>query len=61
MQAINEKTRQKAFAMRQAAGLGDGEEEAEINANMIDFSKPIDDAANQHEEGDVRKELMTFP
>lgn len=47
--------------MRDAAGAANQECEAEINANMIDFSKPIDDEANQHEEGDVKKELMTFP
>ena len=27
----------------------------------MDFSKPIDDAANEAEEGDVKKELMKFP
>ena len=31
--------------MRDAAGAC--EEQPEINANMIDFSKPIDDEANQ--------------
>ena len=27
----------------------------------MDFRKPIDDDTNQAEEGDVKKELMTFP
>ena len=35
--AINEKTRQAAYAQREA------EADAEITANLIDFSKPIDD------------------
>ena len=47
--------------MRDAANACNGEEQPEINANMIDFSKPIDDEANIAEEGDVKKELMTFP
>lgn len=37
------------------------DEDAEITANRIDFSKPIDDEANQAEEGDVKKEVMRFP
>jgi len=37
------------------------DEDAEITANRIDFTKPIDDEANQAEEGDVKKEVMRFP
>lgn len=60
IQAINEKTKQQAFAQRDggAESIGEG---AEITAANMDFSKPIDDDANTGQEGDVKKELMVFP
>ena len=48
----------EAYATRNA------EEESndpEIHANAMDFSKPIDDEENEANQGDPKKELMTFP
>ena len=57
MQAINEKTKQQAFAQRDGGAENMGED-SEITAANMDFTKPIDDEANT---GDVKKELMRFP
>ena len=43
-----------AYAQRQT-------DEPEITANLMDFSKPIDDEENKATDDDVKKEVMQFP
>ena len=59
MVALNEQTRMKAFAQREHAAQ---EDDPEITANAIDFSKPLDSQDNlDAQQEDVKKGLMTFP